>query len=229
MMTKVRNTGGQDSPPDDLLAKLRKSLEHRWREITKESSIAPVVAWERGYRLEKTQAEFKRLGFGRSQPRAPALVIPRFSPSGEPILPQIKPDKPHVEKRNGKSRPRKYETPAGSGIRLSAESVAVSKAAIAEQLEKLDALVIAPIPEDFIEKNTKNSNVPEERNGLVNWNGNPQILWAFESAGLKLPATNKGILAEYEGNPLVDSLRALRKGGDVYKWGCVQEVPGHPG
>jgi hypothetical protein len=109
----------QDSPPDNLLAKLRERLDHRWREVTEESAIAPAVAWERGYYLEKTKRGLERLGFKRSQQRAPALVIPRFSPCREPIPAQIKPDKPLVEERNGKSRPRKYETPAGTPVRLS--------------------------------------------------------------------------------------------------------------
>src|SRR5215218_7495941 len=115
----------QDSPPEDLLAKLRERLDYRWREVTEESAIAPAVAWERGYYLEKTKAALKRIGFGRSQQRAPALVIPRFSPCGEPIPPQIKPHNPLVEERNGKSRPRKYETPAGTPVRLSVPPRAV--------------------------------------------------------------------------------------------------------
>src|SRR5215208_118112 len=109
----------QDSPPDDLLAKLGKRPEDRWREITEESAIAPAVALERGYYLEETKRELGRLGFTRRQQRVPAIVIPRFSPSGERIPPQIKPDNPLVEERNGKSRPRKYETPAGTPVRLS--------------------------------------------------------------------------------------------------------------
>jgi putative DNA primase/helicase len=116
----------QDSPPDDVLATLRKRLDYRWRKITEESAIAPAVAWERGYYLEKTKRGLERLGFKRSQQRAPALVIPRFSPSGERIPPQIKPDKPLVEEeRNGKSRTRKYETPAGTPFRLSVPPRAV--------------------------------------------------------------------------------------------------------
>src|SRR5215213_77871 len=109
----------QTSPPDDLLTKLRRRLDYRWREVTEESAVDPAVAWERGYYLEKTKRGLERLGFKRSQQRAPALVIPRFSPSGEPIASQIKPDNPLVEERNGKSRPRKYETPAGTPVRLS--------------------------------------------------------------------------------------------------------------
>src|SRR5215203_1614780 len=115
----------QDNPPDDLLAKLRECLDYKCQEIIQESAIDPVVAWERGYYLEKTKAALKRIGFGRSQQRAPALVIPRFSPCGDPIPPQIKPDNPLIEERNGKSRPRKYETPAGTGVRLSVPPRAV--------------------------------------------------------------------------------------------------------
>src|SRR5215208_1921626 len=116
----------QDGPPEDLLAKLRKRLDHRWREVIEESAIAPAVASERGYYLEKTKRGLERLGFKRSQQRVPAIVIPRFSPSGDPISAQIKPDNPHVEERNGKSRPRKYETPAGTPVRLSVPPRAVS-------------------------------------------------------------------------------------------------------
>src|SRR5215213_98271 len=112
MITPQHST--QDGPPDDLLAKLRRRLDYRWREITEESAIDPAVALERGYYLEETKRGLERLGFRRRQQRAPALVIPRFDPSGEKIPPQIKPDNPHVEERNGKSRPLKYETPAGT-------------------------------------------------------------------------------------------------------------------
>src|SRR5215211_9299871 len=109
----------QDGPPDDLLAKLGKCLEDRWREITEESAIDPAVALERGYYLEKTKRGLGRLGFTRRQQRVPAIVIPRFSPSGDRIPAQIKTDKPLVEERNGKLRPRKYETPANTPARLS--------------------------------------------------------------------------------------------------------------
>src|SRR3712207_7742797 len=93
----------QDSPPDDLISKLRERLHSKCQEIIRESAIDPVVAWERGYYLEKTKAGLKRIGFGRSQQRAPALVIPRFSPCGEPIPPQIKPDNPLVEEKPNRS------------------------------------------------------------------------------------------------------------------------------
>src|SRR5215203_5905023 len=115
----------QDSPPDNLLAELRKRLDYKCQEITRESAIDPAVALERGYYLEKTKRGLERLGFKRSQQRVPALVIPRFSPYGEPISAQIKPHNPLIEERNGKSRPRKYETPAGTGVRLSVPPRAV--------------------------------------------------------------------------------------------------------
>src|SRR5215204_6049207 len=115
----------QDSPPDNLLAELRKRLDYKCQEITRESAIDPAVALERGYYLEKTKRGLERLGFKRSQQRVPALVIPRFSPSGDPISAQIKPHNPLVEERNGKSRPRKYETPAGTPVRLSVPPRAV--------------------------------------------------------------------------------------------------------
>src|SRR5215203_6161432 len=116
----------QEGSPDDPFAKLRKRLEYRWREVIEESAIDPAVAWERDYYLEKNKRGLERLGFKRSQQRAPALVIPRFSPSGEPIPAQIKPDNPRLEERNGKSRPRKYETPAGTPVRLSVPPRAVA-------------------------------------------------------------------------------------------------------
>ena len=56
----------QDGSPDDLLAKLRKRLDHRWQELTEESAIDPAVALERGYYLEKTKRGLEQLGFKRS-------------------------------------------------------------------------------------------------------------------------------------------------------------------
>src|SRR5215211_2432568 len=118
-MIAPRQHGIQNSPPDDPLAGLGKRFDNRWREITEKSAIAPAVALERGYYLEETKRGLQRLGFKRRQQRTPAIVIPRFSPSGERIPAQIKPDKPLVEERNGKLRPRKYETPANTPARLS--------------------------------------------------------------------------------------------------------------
>jgi hypothetical protein len=57
----------QNSPPDDLLAELRKRLDYRWREIAEESAIDPAVALERGYRLERVM----NLGENRIEMRIP--------------------------------------------------------------------------------------------------------------------------------------------------------------
>jgi hypothetical protein len=90
-----------------------------------------------------------------------------------------------------------------------------SEDGIAEQTAKLDSLITEPLPDKFVEANTKNKNVPEERNERVNWKSHPQALWALKSAGLDVASTGKKVLAGYEGNPLADALGALRKVGDV--------------
>ena len=98
-------------------AALRERLDypHHLRQLVEESGIAPQVILERGYRTVTTKTELKRLGFSRSQQRAPALVIPMYSPTGEPVTHQIRPDSPRKD-RDGK--PIKYETPAKSRVRL---------------------------------------------------------------------------------------------------------------
>src|SRR5215211_338736 len=99
--------------------RLFERLDYRYQEIVEESGIDIEVACERDYYLEKTKVGLERIGFKRSQARAPAIVIPRFAPSGEEISPQIKPDSPYVESRDGKLRERKYESVKGSPVRLS--------------------------------------------------------------------------------------------------------------
>jgi DNA polymerase-1 len=97
-----------------------------------------------------------------------------------------------------------------------AECVFVSEKAIEEQLEKLDRLVSVPVPANFVERNTKNKNIPEGRKSLFNWASPEQALWAFKGAGLDLTSTNKSVLAEVD-HPLAEALRTLRKAGDVAK------------
>jgi hypothetical protein len=98
---------------------LRRRLDYRYREIVRESGIDPLVAAERDYYLEKTKKGLERLGFTRKQQKAPAMVIPRFSPSGEEIPPQIKPDSPRLVESRGKVREIKYDYPPNSPVRLS--------------------------------------------------------------------------------------------------------------
>ncbi len=88
---------------------------HRWQ-LTRESGISGEVATARGYATVKSKAELRRLGFAGYQQLAPALLVPMYSPTGERTSCQIKPDGPRKYKRTGK--PIKYETPAGSEVRL---------------------------------------------------------------------------------------------------------------
>jgi hypothetical protein len=133
---------------EEARQRLRERLDYRYHEVVEESGIAPDVAVERDYHLEKTKTGLSALGFARSQQRAPAIVIPRFSPSGEEIPPQIKPDSPRIVERNGTIREVKYESVFGSQIRLSVHprSVKVMRDArhalfITEGDKKGDALV----------------------------------------------------------------------------------------
>ena len=119
-------------------------LHHRHM-LMKESGIDPAVVAERGYRTVKTKAELARLGFSKPQHREPALVIPMYSPAGELVTHQIRPDAP---RENGDGKAIKYETPAGSPVRLDvhpSQSERVKDASvplwITEGVKKADSLV----------------------------------------------------------------------------------------
>lgn len=94
-------------------AEVHKLLEQHER-LIQDSAIAPEVAAERGYRSAQTLAELKRLGFGDSQRKLPALVIPVWNVYGEIGSYQIRPDEPRI--LDGK--PLKYEFPSGSRMLL---------------------------------------------------------------------------------------------------------------
>ncbi len=78
------------------------------------SGIAAPLVRERGYRSIIIKADLRSLGFGESQLRVPALLIPIWGVSGEILTYQIRPDAPRIQ--NGK--PLKYETPAGTRMVL---------------------------------------------------------------------------------------------------------------
>jgi len=84
------------------------------RDLVRKSAITDEVARARGYRSVCVKAELERLGFGRSQRRTPALLIPIRSVHGEIVTYQLRPDKPRI--KIGKAI--KYETPRGSRIVL---------------------------------------------------------------------------------------------------------------
>jgi hypothetical protein len=118
---------------------------HHRRMLLEESSISPAVVAERGYYTAKTKTELASLGFSQHQRRAPALVVPMYSPTGELATHQIRPDAPR-ESTEGK--PIKYETPAGSAIHLDvhpSQTERVRDASvplwITEGVKKADSLV----------------------------------------------------------------------------------------
>jgi hypothetical protein len=84
-------------------------------QLLEESGIESRVVLDRGYRTVRTKAELKHLGFSGQQQRAPALVIPMYSPTGELVSHQIKPDCPRTDAEGKKI---KYETPTNSPVRL---------------------------------------------------------------------------------------------------------------
>ncbi len=79
------------------------------------SGITREIIEIRGYRTAKTKAELARLDFSDTQRNVPALVVPMYSPTGELVTHQIRPD---VPREDGDGKVIKYETPAGSPIRL---------------------------------------------------------------------------------------------------------------
>ncbi|MBA2712573.1 MAG: AAA family ATPase, partial [Rubrobacteraceae bacterium] len=126
---------------------LRDYLEypHHRRALIRESGIDPAVVTERGYRTVKTKAELARLGFSKPQRREPALVIPMYSPAGELVTHQIRPDAP---RQNGDGKAIKYETPAGSPVHLDvhpSQTERVKDASVplwvTEGVKKADSLV----------------------------------------------------------------------------------------
>ena len=71
--------------PDQLSPEHRTSLEI-------DSSISPDVIAARGYRTVTAKVELRRLGFSASQEQTPTLHIPVWSPTGDVVLHQIRPD-----------------------------------------------------------------------------------------------------------------------------------------
>jgi hypothetical protein len=122
----------------------RLSLAHQ-RMLFEESCLDTSVVVERRYRTVASEAELAQLGFSKPQQRVPALVVPMYSPAGELVTHQIRPDTP---RKNNKGKPVKYETPAGSPIRLDvhpSQTERVKNASvplwITEGVKKADSLV----------------------------------------------------------------------------------------
>ncbi len=122
----------------------RLSPAHR-RMLFEESGIGARVAVKRGYRTVTSKAELERLGFGRSQRNVPALLMPIYSPTGEIVLYQSRPNEPRIGKRG---KPIKYETPSGASMALDVHPFCRERLGdptaplfITEGIKKGDALV----------------------------------------------------------------------------------------
>jgi Domain of unknown function (DUF3854) len=89
--------------------------EQHEKMLHEESRISPEVVEARGYRTLKKKVELRTLGFADRQCNPPGLLIPIYSPTGEIVNYQFRPDQPRIDK---KGRPVKYETPSGTRMVL---------------------------------------------------------------------------------------------------------------
>ncbi|MEE9392630.1 MAG: DUF3854 domain-containing protein [Planctomycetota bacterium] len=82
-------------------------LADNHRQLIDESAVSEAILAQRGYWTATKKSQLSELGFGRSQQRTPALVIPIHGVHGSVVLHQIRPDSPR--EKDGKKL--KYETP----------------------------------------------------------------------------------------------------------------------
>ncbi|MFC1980360.1 DUF3854 domain-containing protein [Chloroflexota bacterium] len=90
-------------------------LADHFRHLTEGSGISVDIIKERGYRSLLGKSELEKLGFTPAQQRAPGILIPLWSVDGKEAGFQFRPD--HA-RTNGRGKPIKYESPAGSSNRL---------------------------------------------------------------------------------------------------------------
>jgi hypothetical protein len=112
--------------------------------LERASGISAEVIEARGYETVMSKAVLRQRGFGTAQQTVPALLIPIYSPTGDVVLYQARPDTPRISK----GKPVKYETPSGSSMALDMHPFAKDKAGdpntplfITEGIKKGDALV----------------------------------------------------------------------------------------
>ena len=100
-------------------------LPQHYEQLVQGSGIAPEIIAARGYRslreyrssqgTEDFEALLKYDFSKRQAALTPGLLIPILSREGQPVLYQLRPDKPRID---GKGRPIKYETPKGARMHL---------------------------------------------------------------------------------------------------------------
>jgi uncharacterized protein DUF3854 len=129
------------SRPDPL------TLEHQ-RMLYGGSAIAPDVAAARGYRSITSAADVPS-EFASWQRRR-GLLVPTYSPNGETVGYQLRPDKP-IKRKSGNAP--KYETPAGARITLDVNPLMLDEVRrgdddlwITEGCKKVDALTSQGLP-----------------------------------------------------------------------------------
>jgi hypothetical protein len=81
--------------------------------LEQDSGIHPDVINSRGYRTVTSHAELQRLGFGRGQCPAPALLIPVYDLDGRVALYQARSDRPRMNREGQLAR---YEVPRGAKL-----------------------------------------------------------------------------------------------------------------
>ena len=118
--------------------------QHR-KMLSDESSIARNVVEARGYRTIEKKVELKTLGFADRQCNPPGLLISIYSPTGEIVNYQFRPDQPRIGK-NGRAI--RYESPFGTRMVLDVHPFAREMLGnpsvplfIKEGIKKGDALV----------------------------------------------------------------------------------------
>jgi len=119
--------------------------EHHEKMLIVESSIARDVAEARGYRTIEKKVELKTLGFADRQCNPPGVLIPIYSPTGEIVNYQFRPDQPRIGK-NGRAI--RYESPFGTRMVLDVHPLARGMLGnpsmplfVTEGVKKGDALV----------------------------------------------------------------------------------------
>jgi Domain of unknown function (DUF3854) len=119
--------------------------EHHEKMLIEGSGIDPKVVEARGYSTIAKKVDLKNLGFADRQCNPPGLLIPIYSPTGEIVNYQFRPDQPRIGK-NGRAI--RYETPAGTRMVLDVHPFARKRLSdptvplfITEGIKKGDALV----------------------------------------------------------------------------------------
>jgi hypothetical protein len=118
--------------------------EHHKKMMLEDSGICQKVIEARGSRTIEKKAELRGYGFSESQRNIPGIFFPVYSPAGEIVTYQYRPDLPRI--KDGKQV--KYETPLGTRMTLDVHPFAQEKLGdpsvplfITEGIKKGDALV----------------------------------------------------------------------------------------